>query len=77
MAKFVVAATVDDPKLDKDAKFTYKILDNDNYIIDDYGGVCAKPGYTPKIGDQFTVEVTYVCKNKRTSKKTKTFTVKA
>lgn len=76
MSKFVVAATVDDKKLTKDAKFTYKILDNDNYEVDSDGGVTAKDGYEPKIGDKFTVEVTYRCRGGYISKKTKTFTVK-
>lgn len=76
MSKFVVAATVDDPLLKKDAKFTYKILDNPNYVIDEFGGVEAKSGYTPKKGDTFTVEVSYVCKRGFISRKTKTFTVK-
>lgn len=77
MSKFVVAATVDDKSLKADAEFKYRILDNDNYTIDAYGGVSAKPGYQPKIGDQFTVEVTYLCKKGFISKTKKTFTVKA
>lgn len=76
MSKFVIAATVDDPNLKKDATFSYKILDNHNYIIDKNGGVQAKPGYTPKIGDKFTVEVSYRCAGEFVSKTRKTFTVK-
>lgn len=76
---FKISATVDDPKLkiaNKDASFSYKIIDNDNYIIDKEGNVKAIPGYSPKIGEKFTVEVSYKCENGKISKKTKTFTVK-
>lgn len=76
MSKFVVAATVDDPELRKNAKFSYRILDNENYEIDKFGGVTAKPGYTPVIGDKFTVEVSYRNKAGYVSTKIKTFTVK-
>lgn len=76
MSKFVVAATVDDPELQKDAKFSYRILDNKNYEIDECGGVTAKPGYTPVIGDKFTVEVSYRSKAGYVSTNIKTFTVK-
>ena len=76
MAKFVVSATVDDPSLKKDATFGYRIIDNNNYIIDKYGGVEAKPDYTPQIGDKFTVEVSYRCGGEFLSKAYKTFTVK-
>ena len=51
---FNVSATVDDPNVVGDAKFEYKIVDNDNYVIDKEGDVEARPGYTPKIGDKFT-----------------------
>lgn len=77
MAKFTVAATVNDPNLIGDAQFTYRILDNKNYEIDDRGGVQAKSGYKPQIGDKFTVEVCYECKDGHISKVQKTFTVKA
>lgn len=76
MSKFVVSATVDDPRLRKNAVFNYKILDNHNYIIDKYGGVEAKPGYIPQAGDKFTVEVSYKCAGEFISKARKTFTVK-
>lgn len=76
MAKFVVSATVDDLSLKKDATFKYRITDNDNYIIDKYGGVEAKPSYTPQVGDKFTVEVSYKCNGGFLSKAYKTFTVK-
>lgn len=76
MPKFVVSATVDDPKLANDAKFSWKIIDNDNYVIDKYGGVEARKGYTPKVGDTFTVEVSYICKGGFKSTERKTFTVK-
>ncbi|MBQ0113243.1 MAG: hypothetical protein KBT03_08960 [Bacteroidales bacterium] len=76
MSKFVVAATVDDPDLLKDATFSYRITDNDNYVIDTDGGVTAKPGYEPQVGDRFTVEVSYTCIHGYTSKAYKTFTVK-
>lgn len=76
MSRFVVSATVDDPNVVGDAKFSYKIIDNDNYLIDEHGGVEAKPGYTPRIGDKITIEVSYKCKGKYVSKKRKTFTVK-
>lgn len=76
MYKFVVSATVDDPDVIGDAKFTYKIIDNDNYLVDEYGGVEAKPGYTPQIGDKITVEVSYKCKSGAISKARKTFTIK-
>lgn len=76
MAKFVVSATVDDSNLKKDATFQYRITDNNNYIIDKYGGVEAKPDYTPQIGDQFTVEVLYHNDRGFLSKAYKTFTVK-
>lgn len=76
MAKFVVSATVDDPKLKTDATFKYRITDNPNYVIDKDGGVEAKKGYTPQVGDKFTVEVTYKCKGDFLSKAYKTFTVK-
>ena len=76
MPKFTVSATVNDPKLIGDATFTYSIVDNDNYTIDDKGGVEAKPGYTPQIGDKITVEVTYKCGSGVISKKQKTFTIK-
>ena len=36
MDKFVVSATVDDPDVIGDAKFTYEIIDNDNYWVDEY-----------------------------------------
>lgn len=76
MGKFRVTATVDDPKVIGDAKFTYAILDNKNYEIDEDGGVSAVAGYKPQVGDKFTVEVTYICSNGRPSRETKTFTVK-
>ena len=76
MSKFVVSATIDDPSLKADAIFKYRITDNRNYIIDKYGGVEAKPGYTPQIGDKFTVEVLYRCGGEFISKARKTFTVK-
>lgn len=77
MAKFVVSATVDDPSLTKNAVFKYRIIDNNNYIIDENGGVTAKPDYTPKVGDKFTVEVKYRNKNSLYySVAKKTFTVK-
>lgn len=76
MSKFVVSATVDDPNLTKDATFSYRIVDNHNYVVDADGGVEAKEGYTPKVGDKFTVEVTYRCKRGYLSKARKTFTVK-
>lgn len=76
MSKFVVAATVDDPYLIKNAKFKYRILDNDNYQIDKFGGVTAKEGYAPKIGDKFTVEISYRCEAGYISRTTKTFIVK-
>ena len=75
MAKFTIAATVNDPTLTRDAKFEYRILDNNNYIIDSKGGVTAKSGYKPKDGDKFTVEVTYRFKDGKVSKAQKTFTV--
>ena len=59
MSKFVVSATIDDPSLKADATFEYRVTDNRNYIIDKYGGVEAKPGYTPQIGDKYTVETLY------------------
>lgn len=40
------------------------------------GGVEAKPGYTPQIGDKITVEVSYKCKSCAISKARKTFTIK-
>lgn len=76
MYKFVVSATVDDPDVIGDAKFTYKIIDNDNYWVDEHGGVEAKSGYTPQIGDKITVEVSYKCKSGAISKARKTFTIK-
>ena len=76
MSKFVVAATVDDKELKTNAKFTYRIVDNSNYTIDKNGGVSAKPGYIPQIGDKFTVEVTYKDRYGYSFSKTKTFTVK-
>lgn len=76
MSKFVISATVNDPRLKRDAKFTYKITDNDNYVIDKCGGVIAKEGYTPQVGDKFTVEVSYRCPGEFLSKAYKTFTVK-
>lgn len=76
MAKFVVSATVDDSRLKKDATFKYRITDNNNYIVDKNGGVEAKSGYTPQIGDKFTVEVSYRCDGGFISKAYKTFTVK-
>ena len=76
MSKFVVAATVDDKELKTNAKFSYRIVDNSNYIIDANGGVTAKPGYTPQAGDKFTVEVTYRDKYGYSYSNTKTFTVK-
>lgn len=76
MSKFVVAATVDDPELQKNAKFSYRILDNENYEIDKFGGVTAKPGYTPVIGDIFTVEVSYRNRAGYVSRTIKKFTVK-
>lgn len=76
MAKFVVSATVDDPNIKQDAVFGYHITDNNNYIIDKCGGVEAKAGYTPQIGDKFTVEVTYKCEGGFLSRAYKTFTVK-
>lgn len=76
MSKFVVSATVDDSRLKSDATFEYRIIDNHNYIIDQNGGVEAKPGYTPQIGDKFTVEVLYRCGGEFISKARKTFTVK-
>lgn len=76
MDKFVVSATVDDPDVIGDAKFTYEIIDNDNYWVDEYGGVEAKPGYTPQVGDKITVEVSYKCKSGAISKARKTFTIK-
>lgn len=76
MSKFVVSATVNDPKLKTDAVFTFRMVDNDNYIIDENGGVCAKPGYKPVVGDKFTVEISYKCSDGYISKTQKTFTVK-
>lgn len=76
MSKFIVSATVDDSRLKGDAIFEYRIVDNHNYIIDENGGVEAKPGYTPQIGDKFTVEVLYRCDKEFISKMRKTFTVK-
>lgn len=76
MSKFVVSATVDDANLEKDATFSYRIIDNHNYVIDKYGGVEAKSGYIPKTGDKFTVEVSYRCEREFVSKIRKTFTVK-
>lgn len=76
MAKFWVAATVDDPKVVGDATFSYRILDNENYEIDKDGGVSAVKGYVPQVGDKFTVEVTYISSKGKESKSVKTFTVK-
>lgn len=77
MSKFVISATVDDPKLMTDAKFEYRILDNSNYVIDKNGGVTTKEGYSPKPGDKFTVEVIYRVKGfLYHSVARKTFTVK-
>lgn len=76
MSKFVIAASVDDSSLTHDAIFSYRITDNDNYIVDKYGGVTAKENYTPKSGDKFTVEVIYRCDRGYLSKSYKTFTVK-
>lgn len=76
MAKFVVSATIDDPSLKTDAIFEYRITDNRNYIIDKYGGVEAKPGYTPQIGDKYTVEALYRSNEGYIYKSYKTFTVK-
>lgn len=75
MAKFVVAATVDHPMLQGDAVFNYDIIDNTNYVVDEHGGVEAKPGYTPQVGDKFTVEVSHRCGGGYISKTRKTFTV--
>lgn len=77
MSKFVVSATVDDPRLKTNAKFKYRITDNPNYIIDEYGGVEAKKGYTPQVGDKFTVEVIYKCRGEFLARSLKTFTVRA
>lgn len=77
MPKFVVQATVGDKYFkNHKPKFKYKILDNENYIISESGGIEAKDGYTPKIGDKITVEVS--CKDKygNTFKNTQVFTVK-
>lgn len=76
MSKFVVSATVDDSELKSDATFNYRITNNNNYIVDQNGGVEAKPGYLPQIGDTFTVEVSYYCDRGYLSKAYKTFTVK-
>lgn len=77
MPKFVVSATVDDASLNKDAEFTWRIIEGgDRYTIDKDGGVSIKPGLTPCVGDKFTVEVSYRCKAGYVTKKTKTFTVK-
>lgn len=77
MSKFVISATVDDPKLLNDATFKYRILDNNNYVIDSNGGVTSKDGYIPKVGDTFTVEVKYRSKGSLYySIAKKTFTVK-
>ena len=65
-----------DIKLQKNAKFRYRILDNENYEIDKFGGVTAKPGYTPVIGDVFTVEVSYRNRAGYVSSTIKKFTVK-
>jgi hypothetical protein len=75
---FKVSATVSDPKLkDKgDAQFSYRIVDNDNFTVDTDGNVEAVPGYSPQIGDKFTVEVSYRYNNGVVSKKRKTFTIK-
>jgi hypothetical protein len=72
---FKVSATVDDPNVIGEADFTYKILDNENYIVNSRGVVEAKDGYTPQIGDKITVEVIYTS-NGKVSRKTRTFTVK-
>ena len=72
---FKVSATVDDPNVIGEAEFTYKILDNENYIVDSRGVVEPKDGYTPHIGEKITVEVSYKCKGD-ISKTKKTFTVK-
>lgn len=73
---FKVSATVADPKLKKDATFTYRIVDNNNYTIDEEGNVEAIPGHKPQIGEKFTVEVTYKYESGIVSKKKKTFTIK-
>lgn len=73
--KFVIAATVDDISLKTNAKFKYRILDNENYEIDEFGGVSAVKGYEPQKGDKFTVEVRYIPKYGRASKKIRTYTV--
>ncbi|MEG0773664.1 hypothetical protein [Clostridium sp.] len=76
MSKFVVSATVDDKYIKGDAKFRYRIIDNPQYIIDDFGGVEAHKSYTPQIGDTFTVEVSYICPDGFRIRTNKTFTVK-
>lgn len=78
MADLVIAARVDDPelkKLNKNAIFEYRIIDNSHYTIDNRGSVKAVKGYTPKVGDEFTVEVTYKC-GQSVSTARRTFTVK-
>jgi hypothetical protein len=76
MSKFVVSATTDDKYVTGDAKFEYKILDNNNYTIDEFGGVSAKPDYIPQLGETFTVQVTYKNSYGYLVRKTKKFTVK-
>ena len=76
MPLYKVSATVSDPDVIGDAKFSYEIIDNENYTIDENGGVEAVPGYTPRIGDKYTVEVTYISSKGVISKNKKTFTIK-
>jgi hypothetical protein len=73
---FKVSATVDDPDVIGDAKFQYSIVDNDNFTVDNEGRVEAISGYTPKIGEKVTVEVSYKCRKGYISKSRKTFTIK-
>ena len=68
MGKFVVSTTVDDPDIIGGDRLIYNIIDNNNYCIDEYGGVEAKPGYITQIGDKITVEVNYKCKSGAISK---------
>ena len=76
MYLFKVSATVDDPDIVGDANFSYSIVDNDNFIVDQNGVVETVSGYNPQIGEKVTVEVSYKCKGGAISKRRKTFTIK-
>ena len=48
MDKFIVSATVDDPDVIGDAKFTYKIIDNDIATQNAIDGLLQENGYSLK-----------------------------